>query len=494
MIADISEIGPDATLFADVCVVGSGAAGITIAREFIGTSYSVIVLEGGGRSFESLSQEPYRSEVVGLSHSGIHRGRARVLGGTTTLWVGQALPLLDIDFQKREFVPHFSQFTRIPNFAHKYRADLQAASNVTVLTHANVVRLEATREAAALREVQVRSFQNRRARVRARMFVICCGGIETPRLLLVSDSVEPHGIGNRHDVVGRFFQDHPGVSLPVRPRDPKRFSKWYGMFRKAGIRFRQMMVASERLQRKHRILHTGAGIYYPLSEDDPVVAAKEVLKALRDPQHKLYKVSRALPLLTRRPGKVAAAAFRYYVLRQSASDGSTQPYLGIGGEQEPNPDSRVTLSRATDSLGMRRTVLDWRMTGAQVQSIQVFLQAIAEEWQRLDIADIDPTQLELHGREHGDLGGFGDFFHHMGTTRMGTNPKTSVVDASCRVHGYDNLYIGSSSVFPTSGFSNPTLTIIALCIRISDEIKTRLPRSAKAGAQPNTIPRRSHRV
>src|SRR5262249_28521068 len=98
MIQDINELEPDATLRADLCIVGSGAAGITIAREFLHTPYSVLVLEGGGRVFEPASQEPYQSHVVGLRHGGIHDGRARVLGGTTTLWAGQALPLFETDF------------------------------------------------------------------------------------------------------------------------------------------------------------------------------------------------------------------------------------------------------------------------------------------------------------------------------------------------------------------------------------------------------------
>jgi choline dehydrogenase-like flavoprotein len=522
VILDINELEPDATLCADLCIVGSGAAGIAIAREFIGTNSSVVLLEGGGRVFEPSSQEPYQSQVVGLHHGSIHQGRARVLGGTTTLWAGQALPLFEIDFQEREWVsysgwpidrrallpyyeraeevvqiphvtydrqtwpdgsalppaydqrrvvPYFSQFTHTPNFASKYRAALQAASNITVLTHANVISLEAMADAQALREVRVCSFEKRRARVQARMFVLCCGGIETARLLLVSNSVEPNGIGNRHDVVGRFFQDHPGVSLLVRPRDARRFRQWYNSFRRDGIRYALKMAAGEELQRRHRILHVGAEIYYPWSPDDPVAA---ILTALRD-RTRPSRWAHAAMSAARRPGRLTAAAYRYFVLRQPCSVDGTEPHLGLSSEQQPNPDSRVTLGRQRDSLGVPRTVLDWRLTGAETESIEVFLSAIAEEWRRLEIADLDRIGFELQGRERGEHGGFVDANHHIGTTRMGTDPRISVVDANCRVHGYDNLYIGSSAVFPTGGFSNPTLTILALCLRISDEIKARLP-------------------
>jgi choline dehydrogenase-like flavoprotein len=138
------------------------------------------------------------------------------------------------------------------------------------------------------------------------------------------------------------------------------------------------------------------------------------------------------------------------------------------------------LGTERDSLGLRRTALDWRLSGGETRSIEIFLRAIAQEWDRLDIADIDIDAVKLQGRESGLHGGYVDASHHMGTTRMGTDRKTSVVDDQCRVHGYENLYIGSSSVFPTGGFSNPTLTVLALCLRMADQIKSKLPQAAMA--------------
>ena len=526
MILDMNELEPDVTLYADVCIVGSGAAGITIGREFIRTPHSVLILEAGGRAFEPSSQEPYQSQVVGIRHGGIHEGRSRVLGGTTTLWSGGAMPLFDIDFKERDWVPYsgwpidrrllwpyyrraeavleiphvtydseswphadipppaydhgrlvpcFLQFSPAPNFARRHRSALHAASNLTVLTHANVVSLEATPGARALREIRVRSLQGRNARVQARMYVLCCGGIETARLLLASSSVEPHGIGNRHDVVGRFFQEHPGFALPVRTRDARRFGRWYNSFRRGGIRYGLKLAAGEELQRQRRILHVGAEIYYPRSQDHPIEA---ILTVRRQPRE-LSAWARAAAAAARRPGALTTAAYRYFVRGQPSSVGGADPYLRVYSEQQPNPDSRVTLGQQKDSLGMPRTVLDWRLTDLDKHSIEVFLRTVAEEWRRLSIADLPLTGRELQDRERGDQGGFWDHNHHIGTTRMGTERRTSVVDASCRVHGYDNLYIGSSSVFPTGGFSNPTLTILALCLRISDEIKRRLPDAAR---------------
>jgi choline dehydrogenase-like flavoprotein len=522
MIIDIHELEKNTLHRADICVIGSGAAGITLAREFIETSHSIIVLEAGGNLFEEPSQDPYRSSLVGLPHGGVNQGRVRVLGGSTTLWAGQALPLFDIDFSKREWVPHsgwpidkktldpyyrraedvmqiphstndcqswpvsqrveydpddlvgyYSQFTSIPDFSRKYRAALSSASNICLFTHANVVSLEANPNGSLLQMVKVRSLDGHSVCVQARYFALCCGGIETARLLLASDSVEQNGIGNQHDVVGRYFQDHPGVALPVRPTDAKKFSAYYDSARRDGIRYSIKIAASERLQRKERMLHIGGEIYYPLSNDNPISAAKDLIDVLRHPR-KVKHFPSVVARVARRPDKVVGAAYRYYVRGIPPSVGSTIPHIGFGGEQQPNPHSRVMLSQERDVLGMRRTALDWRLTSFDSQSICTYIKTVATAWKRMGIAFVDPDGIQLMGREKGENGGYVDANHHMGTTRMGSDVKTSVVDARCRVHGYDNLYVGSSSVFPTGGFSNPTLTVIALCLRISDELKQNL--------------------
>jgi choline dehydrogenase-like flavoprotein len=523
MIHDINDPASPSTHHADLCIVGSGALGISAAREFIGTSHSVIVLEGGGQSFEQKSQEPYQSDVVGLGHTGIHIGRARVLGGTTTLWAGQALPLFEVDFKKRDWVPfsgwpiersalvdyypraqrvmqlpmvsydratwpsatpppeydadaitpYFSQFAAVPDFAVKYRQELEAAGNVTVLTHANAVCVSANADANAIQEIRVKSFDGKQCVVRAKMFLLCCGGIETARLLLASDNVEKTGVGNSRDVVGRFFQDHPGVAIPVRVLDKRKFGSWYNSFKKGNVRHSIKLAASESLQCKREMLNTGCEVFYPATEDDPIASAKLVLQAMRK-THLRSQLPGALVKVLKRPDKVMKAAVRHYVLKQVASVNSGTPHIGFSVEQMPNPQSRVMLGAKIDSLGMRRTTLDWRVTAAEGRSISIFAEAVAREWRRLGVAEFNPADLKIQGREHGENGGYIDASHHMGTTRMGTDPASSVVDLSCKVHGYDNLYIGSSSVFPTGGFSNPTLTALALCFRICDQIKHRL--------------------
>ena len=535
MILDINDCDPNAVLQADVCVIGSGAAGITIAREFSGTQHSVIVLEAGGELFEAPSQDPYLSLVQGLPHGGIHKGRVRVLGGATTLWAGQALPLFHIDFEKRDWVPYsgwpidrafldpfyrraeevmqiphssndiaswpspcqvdyspdslvgyYSQFTSTPNFAQKYRTALARQSNIRILLHANVTSLEADPNASVLREVRARSLQGRAISVRARFFVLCCGGIESARLLLISDSVEKQGVGNQHDVVGRYFQDHPGIAVPVRPMNRKQFSACYDSGRRSGIRYSIKIAATAALQRSKGILHMGGEVYYPSSEEHPIAAAKALLQIARD-HRQVAKLPKAITRVARRPDKVLAALYRVYIQGKPASVGSTLPHVGFGGEQQPNPQSRVTLARDRDVLGLRRTVLDWRLTSLDAYSMRSFMEEVAAQWRRLGIASLDLSQVDISDRKGDKHGGLVDANHHIGTTRMGTDPTTSVVNADCQVHGYANLYIGSSSVFPTGGFSNPTLTVIALCLRIADRVKLELSSSSQSSLETSAV-------
>ncbi|MDX1932822.1 MAG: GMC family oxidoreductase [Capsulimonadales bacterium] len=524
MIRDIRDFEAGISLDAEVCIVGSGALGLAVAREFLSESARVIVLEGGGPAHEDESQDPYRSEVIGIPHEGIHIGRTRVLGGTTTLWAGQALPLAEIDFEKRDWVaesgwpitkedltdyyrraedvmevehlgydreswPHaddappaydpdiayplFSQFTLTPDFRDKYREPLAASANVEVITHANVLSLEANEGATAVREVRARSLDGRDLTVRARYVVVACGGIESARLLLVSDSVEKTGIGNRHDVVGRYFQDHPHyVVESVHPRNPHQFDRWFNAFVRGRVRFALKAAASERLQREKRITGIVCEIHYPSDPNDPLAAARQIMAVLRG-QAQSAGLLPSLGRVARQPGRIVSEVFRRTVLNQAVSQGAVRPQLVFGCEQEPNPNSRVRLSDVRDRLGVRRTVLDWQVTGAEYRAIEVFAQALSGEWQRLGIADLDLSKMDFSGSE----GTLKDSYHHIGTTRMGTDPRTSVVDARCRVHGYDNLYVAGSSVFPTGGFSNPTLTAIALALRSADEIKRALSRS-----------------
>ena len=160
--------------------------------------------------------------------------------------------------------------------------------------------------------------------------------------------------------------------------------------------------------------------------------------------------------------------------RRDADAGNPDPvgvWLGMGGscEQAPNPDSRVTLSTQHDALDLPKIKLEWRLTEQDRRSFYNNLHSLALEFGamgvgrlRMNVTDTDAWPQPLGGGAH-----------HMGTTRMSDDPRRGVVDANCKVHSVDNLYIAGSSVFPTSGVSNPTLSIVALTLRLADHLKGR---------------------
>jgi choline dehydrogenase-like flavoprotein len=534
MLIDFDEIEHGSEITTDVCVIGSGAAGITLAVELDGSGHDVVLLPGGAAVYDADCQELYRSRVVGLKHNGIHNGRARIHGGTTTLWAGQALPFEPIDFEHRDWVAHsgwpfsigtlepyypraervlklasmtyderswppnlpamppfdpevfrcrISQFSNHANLAVSYRDRLASSGNVRVLMAAHAVGLVTDPLAPRLERVEVKSLAGRSATVRPRLVVVCCGAIETARLLLASDAVDPRGVGNAHDLVGRYFQEHiQGRPATVQAAQPGKLRAAFDTISCRGTRYSPRLCSTEALQREKRILNVSAGICYGLPEDSALEGAKLLVRALRRKELR-SGIPRALRNVAKRPHDVALAVANYAIRNAPMTDRRGPLYLGVMTEQEPNPNSRVLLGDERDALGMRRSVLDWRLTELDRHSLSTLIEVCAREFRRLGLGTIDTSSSPIPEDLSQMDKVFFDCNHHMGTTRMHEDPRHGVVDADCRVHGVENLFIGSSSVFPTGGSSNPTLTIIALCLRVADRLKRELaPRPISAAS------------
>ena len=511
---------------ADICIIGAGAAGISLAREFLHTNHQVLLLEGGGKKAEPDTQDLYRSQSVGLSHKTID-GRSRIFGGTTTLWAGQASPFDAIDFAKRDWVPHsgwplaredlepyfqrveevmqihkssydinswpsdkasppqydekklkfvFSQFSPQPSFAAAYRKELERSKNVRVLLHANVTHLHLHKNGNQLDKVSIQSLNGRKGFAKAKYFVICCGGIETARLLLVSNSVQSSGIGNQNDLVGRFFQDHIHMrAAHVKPYNENEFFNKFCSIYDGNVRYCPKFAASELFQRQKKILNIAGDIFFQADLGAPIRTAKDLVKQARRGNLKHFPggLSSALWRTVKGFPQIAVAAFRYYLLNQVVRDEVGQAYLGIQCEPTPNPDSRVYLSNEKDALGLPRVNVNWQLSDLDRKTIEMFIEMVAHEFERLGLARVDLETIPYVKASSFPLDIF-DSNHHMGTTKMADNPKLGVVDRDSRVHGVFNLYIGSTSVLPTTGFANPTFNSLALCFRMADQIKLKL--------------------
>jgi choline dehydrogenase-like flavoprotein len=270
--------------------------------------------------------------------------------------------------------------------------------------------------------------------------VLATGGIENARLLLASNGVEVAGLGNRHDLVGRFFMEHPhthsGEYLPSAAARPLGL---YRLHRRGPVEVLGLLALSPALRRSERLANASATLA---------------------PRPQGGALERGLG--------VVIAGFEGV---DANAQGVPRFALSNAGEQVPNPESRVQLSYERDALGMNRVALKWRLSADDRGSLRRSHEILAREIGRAGLGRVKPGLGDPSGAWPFDVNGAR---HHMGTTRMHVDPKQGVVDADSRVHGVANLFVAGSSVFPTSGSANPTLTIVALALRLADHLKQEL--------------------
>jgi choline dehydrogenase-like flavoprotein len=516
MLIDSRTLPQDIHIETDLCIVGAGAAGISIARELAGAGMKIALLESGGFNPEELTQSLYQGDNTGeFPRYAPDQPRSRYFGGTTNVWSGNCRPLEPSDFKQRAWIPHSGwpfgreeldpyyirarqicqlgehhskpDNCKLPRdnsilplapervrtaifevspptrFGRKYRDTVTSAANISVYLHANVVNIDANDTISRVRQLQVACLEGPSFRVSAKVYVLATGGIENPRLLLNSDDRQPAGLGNHHDIVGRFFMEHPsyyngelilsdpliatGLYRPPQPRDRQRV---HGT-----------LVLTESTQRQEQLAGFSLIPYSPI-ELPGVAESRYLLDAYAAGESTdclLHYLKQTLVNID----NVADASYE-----KMLTDKAAQISYSTRTEQVPEQQSRVILSAERDALGKRRVNLHGKISPIDIRTIRRGLQIVGEELGKSGIGrlktmieDDDSTVIsQLEGNHH-----------HMGTTRMHGDPKQGVVNADCRVHGISNLYIAGSSVFPTSGYANPTLTIVALALRLADHIQ-----------------------
>jgi choline dehydrogenase-like flavoprotein len=514
----------------DVCIIGSGVAGLTLARRLLAAGRTVTLLESGGLDYEREAAGLNAGENIGEPYYRLDHARLRFFGGTAAIWGGRLAPLDPVDFEKREWVPwsgwpvtyeemrpYYAEarrvfglpaeelgpadlprgvslpefdpgrlelklwsFDRQPDrFTHARCADLRSHPRCTIFIHATVTAIETGHDAGRVTSLALRGSRGRTARVTARTYVLAAGGIENARVLLASNAVVPQGLGNGHDLVGRFFMEHPHAR-GGRVETSRVWSLLKAFGRRHNVQRQLVAVligASKSLQAREAMLNTSLTIA-------PRQAAGQTqfwgMRAYNRVKHELDPTHRARSAWLRTKQLVQTVQpiidpARPWLLHKL---NRIELALLVRAEQAPNPDSRVTLSAERDRLGMPRVALDWRMSELDVHSVERLVAALGSEIERLGLGRVEPSQWlsEPDRRWRTDplisahpIGGY----HHMGTTRMADDPKQGVTAADGRVHGIDNLYIAGSSLFPTSGWANPTLTIAALALRTADAIADR---------------------
>jgi choline dehydrogenase-like flavoprotein len=528
MICDLQTLAAPEVFDTDLCIIGAGAAGIAIAREFIGSPWRVLLLESGGFRRERRVQHLYEAPSVGEHYyQPLEACRSRFLGGSTNCWGGICTPLDEIDFEERPWIrwsgwpasyaevePFLRRAHRLCStgpylydagaweriglrhrsfdaalfrafvwqfnsragfdlsFGKRFRSELRNASNVDVLLHANVTELVTNESGSAIEGACVQTLDGGAHRIRARRFILACGGIENARILLASTRTNPNGVGNAHGVVGRFFHEHLQVPCgvlvaPQRGGEAFRYSRLYPLGGTACLPGLQLAPEAQALYRTPNVSISIDPLY---DRESALVALQHLrsdFKARRISTDSLKRLARA----TYECYEWAPEAWRRFV-EGDRPRGDPRRYIVFArSEQTPNPDSRVMLSRETDELGMPRAVLDWHTTVFDRTGIRLAASCAIREFRRLGIGEIVEADWLAGPDWPEDLAGGP---HHMGTTRMSDDVHTGVVDRNCKVHGVQGLYVAGSSVFPTGGHANPTLSILALALRLAEHVRAGL--------------------
>ncbi len=516
MLIDARRVASGSRLHFDVCIIGAGPAGISLAQRLAVSGLRVVLVEGGGFTPRVRDQRMFAGTVTGSPYADLQDVRFRVVGGSGSRWGGICRPLDPIDFRARDWVPDSgwpisydevaryypaaaealgvsdSDFTRLSpgltdatpdlggtgferihyrsspmvDYGHAVRDRLERSRDITLLVNANVTRLLSTAVGDAVTGVDVRTFAGGAVAVTARTYVLAAGSVENARLLLVSDDAGPAGLGNRHDVVGRYFMEHVHVDIATL-LPSRRTTDWLSY--RTNAPHQPVLVSalspSEEVQRDERIGSAAV----------TVAPSWYVTRRAFVGMHPRFTVpaERVYRGLSGTSERAAAAALDVARAAWNLREGKSawprrEPTRTIyyRGEQGPARENRVVLGDRRDLLGHPVADLRWQVRDADLTGASAVLRRFAAAAATGGWGDVAVPDGDLRERIVGGP-------HHLGTTRMSRDPRTGVVDTDSRVHGVGNLYVAGGSVFPTGGHANPTLTVIALALRLGEHLVSR---------------------
>lgn len=563
MLIDTTKEVPQDFLRFDVCIVGSGPAGITLARKLCSSELRVCILESGGYKSVKAAQS-LNTGAVDSSHGyreqTLREGRCRQFGGTGNLWNHQMrgatgrhiryLPLDEIDFERRSWVPESgwpfsrrdiqsyyesagrvcdigkfdfraaawqsgtknrqpwqtekietiaSQFGSPAIFLDRYRRELVSSERITVILRAVALELRMDPLSRVITSIEAGTPGGPKIQVRARAFVLSAGGLENARILLLQDALQPGGLGNQHDMVGRCFMDHPSITLgTLTPFSGACFSQagFYDQHDVDGQSVMGILRIRPEVMRREKMLNLCAVLapHFKDLRSNSLAIAYQLLS--KGPRFILWRHFRARaqhydPNIGLQPSRPLRQRLfdEYYSESQcgwSRLTGLERRFGEFGVrslvEQSPDRFNRVMLGEEIDDFGQRKTKVVWRWNELDLHSIRQAQEIFRDDLAAAGIGTFNPAGERVGSQPQP----FNSPHHFMGTTRMSDNPRNGVVDADCRVHEVPNLFIGGSSVFPTGGFANPTLTIVALSLRLAHHLQAELQATPEIQAGPKS--------
>lgn len=496
----------DRHLTSEIAVFGAGAAGIAAAQALHDAGRDVLLIEGGGFDVDPAAQALFEADSIGAPMRP-GEGRYRIFGGTTVAWTGRCALLDPIDFERRDWVPgsgwpirrealapfvdgaarlcgfgdgwqiepkwfgRLGALAACPELVEPHLWRLFATSrgtfrhfgelvypawarspSIRILLQADLVALDATPDARAIACARLRARSGATVTVAARQFLLCCGGIENARLLLNFAARDPAPFASVADAVGRRFVQHPRAptaTIRASRRQAMMLQRRFNLFRRPGLHYEAGFAIPAAAQRRHRLLGASAVLRYAM------------------PPGGLLGDALA------RPHRALAGAF--------ARARGHQPLIGHPGislhvdvDQVPDPASRILLRPERDALGLRKAAVDWRIGDLERATSARFTRAIGGWIAALGLGAFDPVPgLDETGGLTGER--MLESYHHIGATRMSDDPVRGVVDRDLKVHGLANLHVCGASVMPTGGHANPTLTIVALALRLAEHLHRSRP-------------------
>lgn len=537
MIVDGSTLPSGFETEHDLCVVGSGIAGMLLVMELAQAYRDICIIESGAWKPDDATQSLYALNSIGYPIRKHYQSRIRYFGGSCNIWAGRAMLYNESDLMPRpwlgsvswpidyaeldryyasaagylnlpsyeklkpmtwqsrlsdfelslfhsgNFKTNISLFAKAParfGYKTKYFKKVRNSAKITLYIKSNVVNLRLSDSLSHVACIDVACLGGVRYTIKPKKIVLACGGLENTRILMASDKQMSGGIGNQNGLLGRYYMDHPrAVFGRVKLTKKIKLDHLLGIpvtggKMQLGIALSDKIQAREALLNNYLTLEPCYSIGNMKLYESFVKLMKRLLrkgysgKRFDFKNQEMAEVPEMIYLLTPKellPHFMYYTYYRYSRIVKNVFTNLTHLSIVNYSEQEPNIASRVYLDSEKDSLGMPRLVLDWKVSDRSLRSSLRLMHLLDEHFRRYEEGHIEQDLAEIKELP------FTDASHHLGTTRMSANAKTGVVDANCKVHGVDNLYIAGSSVFPTAGHANPTLTIAAMSLRLADYLK-----------------------
>ena len=524
MIRDLASEERDVYLTTDVLVVGGGIAGLLLATKLRDHKCQTVVIESGGREQREETHPLNRVIQLGNPYRGAMHGRFRCLGGTSTRWGGALIPFLPEDFFARSylgvsawpvgidavlpylsevealfgvdhgsyqeaFIKSFKHATSVPtddedfvarfakwptfkrrNVANLLKGRIDSDEGLDVWINATASSFDLDRETGRLRSITARYANGRLLTVHAEHFVLCAGAIETTRLLLLMDAQYDNRLFENCEALGRYFHDH--ISTPaasIRARDARKLN------RLAGFRFSQSTMRSLRFeltpaaQRRESAPSAFGHISFESKVASGFDALREFLRALqrsgRFDRQSAMRVVGDLPYLSK-------AAIWRFMHKQLYWPTPADYALHVVAEQVPRYENRISLASEKDLFGLPLAAIDWRVSSDDTRIFRIYRRNFERFWAKHQLYAIGDLEWLISGDPEGTwtipLGG--DVYHPGGSTRMGSDSRSAVVNSDLKTFSVRNLWISSTSVFPSGASANPTLMLMLFTRRLAEHL------------------------